>query len=201
VHEGVPGPGETILRNASPSITYNPAVNFLLVYGPPGVGKLTVGKELAALTGFKLFDSHASIDVVRRVFDFGEGPFWSLVRRFRSDIFEAAARHGVDLITTGAYAYPEDTELVEGMFSLVEKHEGQVMLVHLTCRLEVLDERVQSETRSNKMHSIESSREGLKKYDFFTPIPNRQSLHVDNSDLSPQTVAQVIIAHYSLPAI
>jgi shikimate kinase len=174
-------------------------VKFVLLYGPPGVGKLTVGKELASLTGFRLFDSHASIDVIRRVFDFGEGPFWQLVRRLRDDMFEAAAEHGVDLVTTGAYVYPEDTPLVEGMLGLIERHKGEVILVHLTCRLDVLDERVQSESRSNKMRSLESSRAGLVRHDYYTPIPSRQSLCIDNSDLSPEAVARQIITHYSLP--
>src|SRR3954468_24752562 len=97
-------------------------MRFVLIDAPPGVGKLTVGKELARLTGFKLVDNHATIDVVRRVFDFTDPPFWPIVRRFRFDLFEAAAEHGVDLITTGAYIHPSDVPVVEEMFGLVEKH-------------------------------------------------------------------------------
>lgn len=97
-------------------------MTFVFIYGPPGVGKLTVAKDLARRTGFKLFDNHASIDVVRRVFDFPDPAFWPLVTRLRLDVFGAAAEHGVDVITTGAYVYPDDTGVVERMLAAVEKH-------------------------------------------------------------------------------
>ena len=35
-----------------------------LVYGPPAVGKLTVAKEIAARTGYRLVHNHVSIDPV-----------------------------------------------------------------------------------------------------------------------------------------
>ena len=167
-------------------------MNFVFLYGPPGVGKLTVARELAGLTGYRLFDNHVSIDAVRRVFDFADEPFWPLVLGFRFDVYEAAAKHGVDLITTGAYVYPKDNELAEQMFSRVESHGGNVRLVHLTCRLEVLAERVRSEGRGG------SKQTALDDNDYFTPIPNRESLRIDNSDLAPQDTARRIAAHYRL---
>jgi hypothetical protein len=87
------------------------------------------------------------------------------------------------------------------MLGLIERHQGEVILVHLSCRLDVLDERVQSESRSNKMRSLESSRAGLVRHDYFTVIPNRPSLRIDNSDLSPAIVAHQIIDHFSLPTV
>lgn len=173
-------------------------MTFVLLHGAPGVGKLTVGRELAALTGFKLFDSHASIDVVRRVFDFPDEPFWPLVLRFRFDVFERAAEHGVDLITTGAYVYPDDTEIVEDMFSLTEKHGGDVVLVHLICRPDVLDTSITAEGRANKMHLLEAARADRAKKDYFTQIPGRYSLQIDNSEIAPGAVARLIAEHYGL---
>ncbi len=33
-------------------------MQLVFLYGPPGVGKLTVGNALSALTGYKLFHNH-----------------------------------------------------------------------------------------------------------------------------------------------
>ena len=43
-------------------------MKFVLNAGPPAVGKMAVGLELSALTGFKLFHNHASIDAALSVF-------------------------------------------------------------------------------------------------------------------------------------
>ncbi|HEX5369055.1 MAG TPA: AAA family ATPase [Dehalococcoidia bacterium] len=167
-------------------------MNFVFLYGPPGVGKLTVAGELASLTGYRLFDNHVSIDAVRRVFDFSDEPFWPLVLGFRLDMYEAAAKYGVDLIGTGAYVYPKDNEVAAQLFSRIEAHGARVCLVHLTCRTKVLAERVQSEERRLTKQTF------LDKNDYFTPIPNRTSLRIDNSDLAPADVALQIATHYGL---
>jgi hypothetical protein len=54
-------------------------MRLVFLYGPPGVGKLTVGRELAALTGFKLFHNHLGVNAVRAVFPPGTEPWNRLV--------------------------------------------------------------------------------------------------------------------------
>jgi shikimate kinase len=174
-------------------------MNLVLLYGPPGVGKLTVARELVKLTGFKLFDNHVSIDAVRHVFDFGDPPFWPLNTRFRLDVYEAAAKYGTDLITTLAYVYPDDTDFVESILESVERHGGRVALVHLTCRLPVLERRIASESRrlTSKVKSVEVARTDMERRDYFTPIPGRESLRIDNTELPPTAAAQQIAVHYA----
>jgi len=40
----------------------------VIIIGPHAVGKMTVGQELAKLTGLKLFHNHMSIELVRKFF-------------------------------------------------------------------------------------------------------------------------------------
>ena len=46
-------------------------MKLVFLYGPPAVGKFTVAKELAALTGFKLFHNHLTVDVATSIFEHG----------------------------------------------------------------------------------------------------------------------------------
>lgn len=58
-------------------------MHFVLVFGPPAVGKMTVGHELTKITGFKLFHNHMTVDPVLDIFPFGSPPFCRLVSEFR----------------------------------------------------------------------------------------------------------------------
>jgi replication-associated recombination protein RarA len=44
--------------------------SLLLLFGPPAVGKTTVGQELEQLTGFRLFHIHQVIDLVTQYFPY-----------------------------------------------------------------------------------------------------------------------------------
>ena len=44
-------------------------MKLIFIYGLPAAGKLTIAKELAAATAFKLFHNHASIGVVELIFE------------------------------------------------------------------------------------------------------------------------------------
>ncbi len=63
----------------------------VMLVGPPAVGKMTVGHELASRTGLRLFHNHHTIDLVLRFFEFGTPPFQRLVGEFRRRMFEEVA--------------------------------------------------------------------------------------------------------------
>ncbi len=46
-----------------------------MVFGPPAVGKMTVGRAVAARSDFRLFHNHAVIEPLLEVFDYGTPPF------------------------------------------------------------------------------------------------------------------------------
>jgi len=66
-------------------------MKFVVLFGPPAVGKMSVGYELSRLTGLRLFHNHMTIDLVLPFFDFGHPSFQRLVGEFRRRVFEEVA--------------------------------------------------------------------------------------------------------------
>ena len=57
-----------------PSVGFVITVAIVVIFGPPAVGKMTVGREVARLTGYKLFHNHMTVEPVLEVFEFGSPP-------------------------------------------------------------------------------------------------------------------------------
>jgi hypothetical protein len=175
-------------------------MNLVFIYGPPGVGKLSVARELSRLTGFRLFDNHVSIACAESVFDFGTPPFGKVVGTIRTLVFDEAARADVSLVFTFVYACPEDTPFVERVCRLVESQGGRVLFVRLLCAREELERRLPhpERARARKLASLDTLREVTERYDIFSPVPGRESLEIDNTDVAPEEVARLVIGHYRL---
>jgi hypothetical protein len=58
-------------------------MRLLVIFGPPAVGKMTVGREVAARSSFRLFHNHASIEPLLEVFGFGVPSFNRLLAEWR----------------------------------------------------------------------------------------------------------------------
>ena len=175
-------------------------MKLVLIYGSPAVGKLTVANELAALTGFKVFHNHLTINCVRPIFAFGSQPFGKLVDLFRIQLITEAAIQGVDLIHTFVYAKLHDDPYIERVIAAVEDNGGEICLVLLRCGIEQLTQRVTSESRVaiGKLATSEMLLSLHEQYDLKSPFPGRGSLVIDNTSLSPRQVAEQIIDHYRL---
>ena len=64
----------------------------VLIIGPQAVGKMTVGQELAKLTGYKLFYNHMTIEMVRLIFDYDKNVYERMNRLIRYEIFKEFAK-------------------------------------------------------------------------------------------------------------
>ena len=86
--------------------------DLVLIFGPPAVGKMTVGAALSELTGWPLFHDHLTIEAVLPVFGFDHPAFWPIVLDFRARIFNDAIRHGLPgLIYTFAWTLDDPADL------------------------------------------------------------------------------------------
>ena len=177
-------------------------MRLVFIYGPPGVGKLTVANELARLTSYKVFHNHLSINCVRPVFDFGTPSMPKLVTQIRLAVLEEAAREDIDIIFTFVYAHPEDAAFVEKTCNLIERFNGSVSPVRLTCDMKVLEQRVGSVERKSlgKLTTVEPVYQLMERHDLLSPAPGQKSLTIDNTMLAPAEVAQRVVDYFRLTA-
>jgi hypothetical protein len=175
-------------------------MKLLFLYGSPAVGKLTVANEIAARTKFKVFHNHLSIDAVLPVFDYGTKSFGKLITQIRFETIAEAAREGVDLIYTFCYAKGFDDSHIEKILRIVEDAGGEVCFVLLRADRAELDRRVTAESRkkTGKAKTVEMMNFFHDTYDLFSPVPMRESLIIDNTNLSAADAARQIVAHYNL---
>src|SRR5215218_4863209 len=89
-------------------------MHFVVIFGPPAVGKMTVGYALSEITGFKLFHNHMAIELLLNFFPFGHPKFHLLVREFRRRIFEEVATSDLSgLIFTYVWALDQPSDKAE----------------------------------------------------------------------------------------
>ena len=177
-------------------------MDLIFLYGPPGVGKLTVGEALAARTGYRLLHNHLTIDLVTALFPFGSAPFGRLVTRFRLELLAEAARERLPgVITTLVYAQGDDDAFVDATVAAIAPHGGRLCPVLLTCAEPELLRRVGQESRARhgKLRDPDQVRALLAHHTLTAPLPQQASLHLDTGTLPADEAAAQIARHYGLP--
>ena len=176
-------------------------MRLIFLYGPPAVGKYTIGVELAARTGFRLFHNHLTVNLVSAVFERDSEVWLRLLRGVRRDILTEAARHGVSLIMTGVFSgTSEHTEAWRTMLEPVLAEGGRIHFVQLTCARDELFRRVTCDSRRALDKLIDPGRltDLLDRFDMVSPAPFGQHLRLDVTDVAPSESATTIIHHYGI---
>jgi hypothetical protein len=177
-------------------------MNLVVLYGAPAVGKLTVAKELARLTGLKVLHNHLTIDVARAIFEFGSPPFTRLLSKLRLAVVEEAAAENIDLVATISYHHSASTQAhAMASFAAVQAFGARLCFVRLICSREELERRVTAADRlqMGKLASVEALRQFMQDKDFDSGYPAPDTLRIDNTDVLPEEVARRISDYYGLP--
>lgn len=175
-------------------------MKLIIIYGSAATGKLTVARQLAQKTEYRLFHNHISFDVAKALFAHRSERFNELIWDVRDLVFEHAARSDIPgLIFTWAYSHPDFQPYLDRIQAIIDRYHGEIHLVYLSCALEELKRRVVQQDRQqagklNTVAGLEKERT-LKNHQV---IPNSGSLEIDNTDLSPRDTANRIIAHFEL---
>lgn len=171
-------------------------MQLVFIHGAPAVGKLTVARELAARTGFRLFHNHLTVDLVSSVFAFGSEPFVQLREKIWLAMFREAARHDVSLIFT---FNPESTVregFIQDSIDVVTREGGEIVFVELTCAENELERRMENPSRSefDKLRSVEQYR-SLREAGAFQFPRIVSNLSLDTTNSPPVDVAEGIRKH------
>ena len=185
-------------------------MDFIIIFGPPAVGKMTVGVELAKISGLKLFHNHMTIDLVLNFFDW-ESPQFKLSNEIRQRIFEEVATSDLDgLIFTFVWALNDDRDktYIDNICSIFRAQGANIHFVELysdvSTRLQrnVTEFRLQQKpTKKDTEHSTKNILKWEDKYkmnsenDFFYP---ESHLRIDNTNLSATEAAYKIAKHFKL---
>jgi hypothetical protein len=194
-------------------------MHFVLVFGPPAVGKMTVGHEIARRTGYKLLHNHMTVEPVLDIFAFGSPPFGRLVSEFRRRIIEealAADLPGLVFTLVWGLELPEDAALVSSYVDLVEGAGGRVSFVELAADLDERLDRNRTEFRLAEKRSkrdLEFSHgnvleleEGYVMNTGTVPtlaepvLAGHEYLRIDNTDVSAADVAAQVVTAFGIPA-
>ena len=186
-------------------------MKLVILFGPPAVGKMSVGQELAKLTGLKLLHNHMSLELINQFFDFGTPEFRRLDKVIRFSIFREVAQSKLEgLIFTIVWAFneKEDEAYMNEIVDIFEKEDAEVCFVELRADLE---ERLKRNKQENRLthkpskRNLENSEMWLldseKRYRMNTKegeLEGRMIFKVDNTHIAPAEVARQIVDFFDL---
>lgn len=161
------------------------------------MGKLTVARELAARTGYRLFHNHLTVDLLLSVFGFGSEPFIDLRESIWLSVFGRIGQIAAPgVIFTFA---PETTvrpAFVAQAVAAAEAAGADVRFVELVCPMDEVRRRIDTPSR-RQTGKLTSSALFDRLYDagvFAGAHMPRPDLTVDTGELPPAEAAARIAA-------
>lgn len=176
-------------------------MRLVVIYGPPAAGKLTVAKELAKITGYKVLHNHLVIDLVESVFTRDDPRFWELINTYRLDMIEKAAKGKVDgIILTLVNIKGRDDIFIKKILETIENTKGAAYFVRLVCHPGELRKRLVEPSRKEygKLTDLKIFEEFISQNDVFSKISFVDALEIDNTTKSTIEVANNIKRHYKM---
>ena len=186
-------------------------MKLVIIFGPHAVGKMTVGQELAKITGLKLFHNHMTIDIVSDLSEHMPSERSRLTNLFRKEIFEAYAKsdeYGMIFTFMWALDSKEDWDYINNLEALFSSRGAEVYYVELEADYDLRLERNKTENRllhkPSKRNLERSENLFIRLEDKYRlnsyegEIKKQNYMKIINSNLAPEIVADKIKEQFGL---
>ncbi|MDD5721286.1 MAG: hypothetical protein PHT16_02475 [Candidatus Pacebacteria bacterium] len=175
-------------------------MKLLILFGPPAVGKTTVGKIIESKSDFKLFHNHMALDGVMHLFGVGTSSENKLSRIIRENIIKEAAENKINLIFTYVWDFGQERgkNNIDFYKNIYESAGGKVIFVELVAPLSIRAERADNPMRGvekkyapNKEHvlALENTLNFTSPTPFFYPNYTK----IDTENKTPEAIAEEIL--------
>jgi hypothetical protein len=189
-------------------------MHLVVIFGPPAVGKMTVGRALSRATGLPLFHNHMAIEPALAIFPFGSPAFTRIVGTLREQVFREVVQSDLPgLIYTCMWDVidPKDRAYMDGLCALFEGRGAAVHFAELFAPLEVRLARNRTAERlaaKPSKRDVEASEERLRARELDRTLNTDGAFHdpdrhllINNTALAPESVAETLIERFGLPRV
>ncbi|MCK9556332.1 MAG: AAA family ATPase [Candidatus Paceibacterota bacterium] len=188
----------------------NKKPHLIFIYGFVAVGKLTVAKELAKLTKYKILHNHMIVDLFGDLFGHerpGTVEKAEIKEWFYFELTKKLIGTGDNFIFTHTYSDSyvsktgmTDLDFVKKIKEIVTELGGIFCPVYLFCSEQEMLKRLKNKSRKShkKLRSLKIMKELMKRENFKTPAPLRNNFLMDTTENSPKKVAKMIKEHFKL---
>ncbi len=186
-------------------------MKLVIIFGPPAVGKMTIGQELEKITGLKLFHNHMTIELVAPFFSYSTGTGRRLVKLFREEMFKEVAGSDLEgMIFTYVWYFDEkgDWEYIEEITDIFKQKGADIYYVELEADLE---ERLHRNVTPHRLlhkptkRDVVFSEDSMKKASvehrmnsFPGEVKEKNYIKINNTNLDAKTVAMTIKSEFDL---
>lgn len=171
-------------------------MDLLVLVGRPGVGKLAVARELAALTTYPVFHNHLTVDLVGALFPFGTPAFTALRETIWLAAVAEAIRAGLPgLVFTFAPERTVAASFPTALANVVAGGGGRLIAIELRCAPDEHRRRLVDPSRAGtgKLASL-AAYDALAAAGAFDAPTFAPALVLDTTALAPRATATRIVA-------
>ncbi|MBQ2928908.1 MAG: shikimate kinase [Clostridia bacterium] len=187
-------------------------MKLLFIFGAHAAGKMTVGQAVSRITPMKLFHNHMTIEPVIELIGAYNGAATERLRQVVFEEFVKTNNYGLIFTFIWAFDVPYDTEYVRRLTKLYQEAGAQVDYVELVAPQEVRLVRNKTENRLkekaskrnvalSEMRMLNAEEKyrcvsELGEIENLLGIPPERYLRIDNTNLSPDEAAEMIVSYF-----